>query len=62
MDIADKISSTTDFSKAEFLSLMKKSILHEDPEKQYPSLLSSSMVSKDVRYHLEGYLYLQLIS
>ena len=56
-DIADKISSTTDFSKAEFLSLMKNQSYMKTLEKQYPSLLSSSMASKDVRYHLEGYLY-----
>lgn len=56
-DIADKIASTTDFSKAEFLSLMKDQAYMKTLEKQYPSLLSSSMAAKNVRYHLEGYLY-----
>lgn len=56
-DIANKISSTTDFSKSEFLSLMKNQAYMKSLEKRYPKLLSSSMASKDVRYHLEGYLY-----
>ncbi|WP_089087669.1 endolytic transglycosylase MltG [Secundilactobacillus pentosiphilus] len=56
-DIANKISSTTDFSKAEFLSLMKNQSYMKSLEKRYPDLLSSSMTSKGVRYHLEGYLY-----
>nr|WP_235995076.1 endolytic transglycosylase MltG [Secundilactobacillus yichangensis] len=56
-DVANKISSTTDFSKGEFLSLMKNQSYMKSLEKQYPNLLSSSMAAKDVRYHLEGYLY-----
>ncbi len=56
-DIANNISSTTDFSKAEFLSLMKDQTYMKALEKQYPALLSSSMATKQVRYHLEGYLY-----
>nr|WP_089108417.1 endolytic transglycosylase MltG [Secundilactobacillus mixtipabuli] len=56
-DIAKKISSTTDFSQSEFLSLMKNKGYMKTLAKQYPELLSSSMTSKGVRYHLEGYLY-----
>lgn len=56
-DIAKKISSTTDFSQSEFLSLMKNQGYMKTLAKQYPELLSSSMASKGVRYHLEGYLY-----
>ncbi|MTV81041.1 endolytic transglycosylase MltG [Secundilactobacillus folii] len=56
-DIANNVASTTDFSKAEFLSLMKDQSYIKHLAKQYPALLSSSMASKQVRYHLEGYLY-----
>lgn len=55
-DIAKNIASTTDFSKAEFLGLMKNQTYMKQLAKQYPSLLSSSMASTNVRYHLEGYL------
>ncbi|WP_408641003.1 endolytic transglycosylase MltG [Secundilactobacillus angelensis] len=56
-DVANNISRTTDFSRAEFLSLMKNQSYMKTLAKQYPDLLTSSMASKGVRYHLEGYLY-----
>lgn len=56
-DIASKIATTTDFSKTEFLSLMKDKTFMKQLEKRYPKLLKSSMNSTNVRYHLEGYLY-----
>ncbi len=56
-DVAGNIASQTDFSKEEFLSLMKDQTYMKQLAKKYPALLASSMASKNVRYRLEGYLY-----
>lgn len=56
-DIATTIAASTDFSKSEFLSLMKDQTFMNQLYKQYPQLLKSTMASKHVRYKLEGYLY-----
>lgn len=56
-DIAKRIAATTDFSKEEFLSLMKDQTYMKQLAKKYPALLSSTMASKQVRYRLEGYLF-----
>ncbi|EHO51189.1 endolytic transglycosylase MltG [Lentilactobacillus kisonensis] len=55
--IAKQVSATTDFGKADFLSLMKNKAFINQLANQYPKLLSSAMKSDGVRYRLEGYLY-----
>ena len=49
--------SVTGFTKSQFLELMKNQSFLNKLDKEYPQLLSSSMSSQNVRYHLEGYLY-----
>lgn len=56
-DVIQKTHSKTGFTKKQFLALMKNQKFLNKLAKKYPELLSSSMDSKDVRYHLEGYLY-----
>ena len=56
-DVIQKTHSKTGFTKEQFLKLMKNQNFLNKLAKKYPELLSSSMASKDVRYHLEGYLY-----
>ena len=56
-EVGDTIAKKTKYSKKEFLALMKNKKFLESLEKRYPELLSSSMKKKDVRYHLEGYLF-----
>lgn len=55
--IGDEIAKKTPYSKKEFLALMKNQKFMKQLDKKYPRLLDSSMKSKDVRYHLEGYLF-----
>ncbi|WP_225418542.1 endolytic transglycosylase MltG [Loigolactobacillus iwatensis] len=55
--IGDQIAKATPYSKKEFLALMKNQTYVQTLEKKYPQLLTSSMASKNVRYHLEGYLF-----
>ncbi|EEI23454.1 endolytic transglycosylase MltG [Lentilactobacillus hilgardii] len=55
--IATQVSLTTDFSKQNFISVMKDQAFMEQLEKSYPKLLGSAMKAKQVRYRLEGYLY-----
>lgn len=55
--IAKTVEKQTDFTAAEFLALMKDKTFIQSLAKKYPQLLASSMASKKVRYHLEGYLY-----
>lgn len=55
--IADTVAKNTKFSRKEFLKLMKDQSFMKTLEKRYPKLLSSSMAKKNVRYHLEGYLF-----
>lgn len=56
-EIGDTVAKNTKYSKKEFLALMKNKKFLASLEKRYPTLLSSSMKKKDVRYHLEGYLF-----
>ncbi|MFC0289843.1 endolytic transglycosylase MltG [Bombilactobacillus bombi] len=55
--IGDVISKNTPYSKKEFLALMKNQKFMKQLQNTYPQLLDSTMKSKDVRYHLEGYLF-----
>ncbi|WP_404825403.1 endolytic transglycosylase MltG [Companilactobacillus zhongbaensis] len=55
--IGDQIAKSTNFKKSDFLDLMKNQTYMKKLENKYPELLTSSMESKGVRYHLEGYLY-----
>lgn len=54
--IATAIPAQTDFTKAEFLSLMKDKAFFNQLAARYPQLLSSAKRAKNVRYRLEGYL------
>ncbi|GAY72868.1 endolytic transglycosylase MltG [Lentilactobacillus kosonis] len=56
-DISYRISSTTDFTGKDFLSLMKNKKFINSLYKKYPELLKSAMQAKNVRYRLEGYLF-----
>lgn len=55
--VGDAIAESTKFKKADFLDLMKNQSFLNSLLKKYPALLKSSMDQKDVRYHLEGYLF-----
>ena len=55
--IATTVGKNTKYSRQDFLKLMKDQSFMKSLEKQYPKLLTSSMNSKGVRYHLEGYLF-----
>ncbi|KRO08373.1 hypothetical protein IV64_GL000456 [Lactiplantibacillus xiangfangensis] len=55
--IAKTVQKQTDFTAAEFLALMKDQTFMKSLAQKYPQLLSSSMAAKQVRYHLEGYLF-----
>ena len=55
--IGDQIQKSTKFKKKDFLKLMKDESYLKQLQKKYPQLLDSSMAEKDVRYHLEGYLF-----
>ncbi|PMD73408.1 endolytic transglycosylase MltG [Companilactobacillus nuruki] len=59
--IGDAIQSGTKkslkFKKSDFLKLMKDESYMKQLQKKYPQLLDSSMAKKNVRYHLEGYLF-----
>lgn len=56
--IGDLIAKNTDYSKEEFLSLMKNREFFDKMAKKYPELLDSERENMDqVRYYFEGYLY-----
>ncbi|MFC6322242.1 endolytic transglycosylase MltG [Companilactobacillus baiquanensis] len=55
--IGDQIQKSTSFKKKDFLKLMKNKKYLASLQKKYPELLDSSMKKKNVRYHLEGYLF-----
>lgn len=55
--IGDQIQKSTKFKKSDFLDLMKDKSYMKQLQKKYPQLLDSSMAKKNVRYHLEGYLF-----
>ncbi|KRN99795.1 endolytic transglycosylase MltG [Companilactobacillus kimchiensis] len=56
-EIGDQIQKSTSFKKSDFLKLMKNEAYLKQLQKKYPELLDSSMAKKNVRYHLEGYLF-----
>jgi len=55
--IGDQIQKSTSFKKSDFLKLMKNESYLKGLQKKYPELLDSTMAKKNVRYHLEGYLF-----
>lgn len=55
--IADTVAKNTKYSRKQFLALMKDQDFIKTLADRYPQLLSSSMAKKNVRYHLEGYLF-----
>ena len=59
--IGDAIQSGTKkslkFKKSDFMKLMKDESYLKQLQKKYPELLDSTMDKKNVRYHLEGYLF-----
>ncbi|MCH4170589.1 MAG: endolytic transglycosylase MltG [Lactobacillus sp.] len=55
--IGDAIQKETKFKKSDFLKLMKDESYLKKLQKKYPKLLDSTMATKNVRYHLEGYLF-----
>ncbi|WP_334328391.1 endolytic transglycosylase MltG [Companilactobacillus sp. HBUAS59699] len=55
--IGDQIQKSTSFKKKDFLKLMKNKSYLKSLQKKYPELLDSTMEKKNVRYHLEGYLF-----
>ncbi|MCF6515130.1 endolytic transglycosylase MltG [Lactobacillus sp. S2-2] len=56
-EIANGISNKSDFSKKEFLNLMKDKKFINNLINKYPKLLQSATKSDKVNYALEGYLY-----
>ncbi|WP_125683328.1 endolytic transglycosylase MltG [Levilactobacillus yonginensis] len=54
--LAAEIPQTTDFTKKEFMSLMKDQAFFNQLAVKYPQLLGSAKQAKHVRYRLEGYL------
>ncbi|WP_146620890.1 endolytic transglycosylase MltG [Enterococcus florum] len=55
--IASLIAKKTDFSKKDFLDLMKDEEFFNQLKGQYPDLLTDAGNAEGVRYRLEGYLY-----
>lgn len=55
--IGDAIEENTDFTKQEFLDLMKDEEFFDQMKEKYPNLLSSAAEAQGVRYRLEGYLF-----
>ena len=55
--IGTQIAKSTKYSKKQFLALMKDEKYMKELQKKYPQLLDSTMKQKNVRYHLEGYLF-----
>ncbi|WP_334333001.1 MULTISPECIES: endolytic transglycosylase MltG [unclassified Companilactobacillus] len=55
--IGTQIAKSTKYSKKQFLALMKNEKYMKELQKKYPQLLDSTMKKKNVRYHLEGYLF-----
>lgn len=54
--LATEVPIQTDFTKKEFLSLMKDQAFFNELAAKYPRLLGSAKQAKNVRYRLEGYL------
>lgn len=56
-EIATAVGKNTKYSKADFIKLIKDKQFLASLKKKYPELLTSTMAKKNVRYHLEGYLF-----
>lgn len=55
--IATAVGKNTKYSKADFIKLVQDKKFLASLAKKYPQLLTSTMAKKNVRYHLEGYLF-----
>ena len=55
--IGDAIAESTDYSKKEFLALMKDDAFFKGLVKTYPELLTDASKETGLRYHLEGYMF-----
>lgn len=55
--IATAVGKNTKYSKADFIKLVQDKQFLASLAKKYPQLLTSTMAKKNVRYHLEGYLF-----
>jgi len=55
--IAAELAKQTEFSKDDFLDLMKDQDFFNELKEEYPELLSDAAKAQDVRYRLEGYLF-----
>ena len=55
--IGDVIAANTKFSKKAFLALVNDQAFLAQLKAAYPDLLTTAVDAKDVKYHLEGYLY-----
>lgn len=55
--IADAIAATTDYSKEDFLTVIKDEAFLTKMKTNYPELLTSALEAEDTRYRLEGYLF-----
>jgi len=55
--IASLVAKKTDFTKEDFIKVMKDEKFFDQLKAQYPDLLTDASNAKDVRYRLEGYLF-----
>ncbi|WP_218657875.1 MULTISPECIES: endolytic transglycosylase MltG [Enterococcus] len=55
--IASRVAKITGKDKQEFLDLIKDDVFLKELYQKFPELLESSSQAKDVKYHLEGYLF-----
>lgn len=55
--IADVVAKKTEFTKEDFLNLMKDEAFFDQLVSQFPELLTSAKQAEGVRYRLEGYLF-----
>lgn len=55
--IASRVAKITGKDKQEFLDLIKDDAFLKELYQKFPELLESSSQAKDVKYHLEGYLF-----
>lgn len=56
--IAEQIETKTDFSEAEFMSLVQNETFVQEMVERYPELLTDALdAQEETRYTLEGYLY-----
>lgn len=55
--IAVLTSKVTSYSAEDFMKKVQDKTFLDQLTKKYPELLKETMASKNVRYHLEGYLY-----